>query len=108
MPTAISQITGDDVGDVSLLMQEITARSEANTWEVAKSEWGLDSIEYADEYGDEHCLCGHNILEMCWLKNRLKGNPRWSATYASSGSWESDPTLCSMDCAGSCRTMPTR
>ena len=74
MSITTSQITGDDVGDVTLLMQEITDRSEANTWAIAKAEWDLDSIEYADEYGNEHCLCGHNILEMCWLKNRLNGN----------------------------------
>ena len=63
----------EELGDHKQLMREIVALSEANTWEVAKHEWSLHEIGECDEYGDERCLCGHPIREMCWLTNRLNG-----------------------------------
>lgn len=50
------------------LAAEIIALSNANSWELAKIEWVLDSIYFAEE--PETCLCGHfPIIELCELKN---------------------------------------
>jgi hypothetical protein len=55
------------------LTQEITALSQAKTWDRAKLEWDLESIFYEDE--PDTCLCGHfPINEICVLRNRINGN----------------------------------
>ena len=51
------------------LINEILSLSVSNTWEVAKTEWELNEIYFADI--PETCLCGHfPIIELCELKNR--------------------------------------
>lgn len=50
------------------LIKEIISLSVSDTWEIAKSEWELNDIYFADE--PETCLCGHfPIIELCELKN---------------------------------------
>ncbi|RQR47343.1 hypothetical protein DIE21_27525 [Burkholderia sp. Bp9140] len=54
------------------LTAEIIARSKANTWNLAKTEWSLAEVYEAEE--PETCLCGHfPIIEICTLKNRVTG-----------------------------------
>ena len=54
------------------LIDEIIALSESKSWEMAKVEWRLHSIYFADE--PETCLCGHfPIVELCELKNIKNG-----------------------------------
>jgi hypothetical protein len=55
------------------LRDAIVARSESQTWEIARLEWGLSYIFEADE--PETCLCGHHpIVEICVLTNRRNGS----------------------------------
>lgn len=55
------------------LAAEIIALSNADSWELAKIEWVLDSIYFSEE--PEACLCGHfPIIELCELKNTKNGN----------------------------------
>lgn len=55
------------------LAAEIIALSNADSWELAKIEWVLDSIYFAEE--PETCLCGHfPIIELCELKNAKNGS----------------------------------
>lgn len=50
------------------LIKEIISLSVSDTWEIAKTEWELNEIYFADE--PETCLCGHfPIIELCELKN---------------------------------------
>ncbi len=54
------------------LAEEIIARSEADTWDEAKLEWGLAEIYKVDD--PRKCLCGHfPIIEICVLKNKENG-----------------------------------
>jgi len=54
------------------LHREIIARSEADTWDKARSEWDLKTIHISDD--PEVCLCGHNpIREICTIHNRENG-----------------------------------
>lgn len=56
-----------------LLTSGIVKLSNAKSWEMAKTEWELDSIFFAEE--PETCLCGHfPIIELCELKNIKNGN----------------------------------
>lgn len=55
------------------LAAEIIALSNADSWELAKIEWVLDSIYFAED--PETCLCGHfPIIELCELKNTKNGS----------------------------------
>jgi hypothetical protein len=57
------------------LVEEIIARSVADTWHEAKREWELVHIFFADPKEPGTCLCGHNpIVEHCILLNRENGN----------------------------------
>lgn len=50
------------------LIKEIISLSVSDTWEIAKTEWELNEIYFADE--PETCLCGRfPIIELCELKN---------------------------------------
>ncbi len=50
------------------LRREIVSLSVSDTWKIAKDEWKLNDIYFADEA--ETCLCGHfPIIELCELKN---------------------------------------
>lgn len=53
-----------------ILMREITALSEASSWEEAVKEWKLQSIHFAPS--PQTCLCTHfPILEICTIENYL-------------------------------------
>ncbi len=57
------------------LITEIIARSEAKTWDLAKLEWSLNVIVYAERDAPETCLCSHfPIIEICLLRNGINGN----------------------------------
>ena len=50
------------------LIKEIISLSVSDTWVIAKTEWELNEIYFADEA--ETCLCGKvPIFELCELKN---------------------------------------
>ena len=55
------------------LGREIIALSEADHWDLARLEWGIEDIYMQQE--PEACLCGHfPINELCVLWNRKNGN----------------------------------
>src|SRR3569832_509248 len=55
------------------LMRQIVALSQASTWDKAKLEWELESVN--DEEEPDTCLCGHfPIDEICVIANRENGN----------------------------------
>jgi hypothetical protein len=55
------------------LHQHIIARSCADSWELARAEWGLESIYYTDK--PMSCPCGQfPIMEVCVIRNRKTGN----------------------------------
>jgi hypothetical protein len=51
------------------LAYEITKRSNASIWELAREEWKLNHIYESEEF--DTCLCGHQIKEVCILDNKL-------------------------------------
>lgn len=55
------------------LSERLIALSEANTWDEAKLEWGLEHVWREDE--PDTCLCGHSpIIEICLLRNTQNNN----------------------------------
>jgi hypothetical protein len=54
------------------LTEEIVSLSVADKWEMAKTEWDLSSISFAEEF--ENCLCGHPIIELCEIINKKNQN----------------------------------
>lgn len=55
------------------LAYEITKLSTAGTWEVAVSEWKLNTIYFSDT--PTTCLCGHfPVKEICVVHNKLNGH----------------------------------
>ena len=53
------------------LKQHILPLSRSATFEAARTEWILESVEVSDEW--DQCPCGQDIKEHCYLKNRLTG-----------------------------------
>ncbi len=53
------------------LKQHILALSKSATFEAARIEWKLESVEVSDEW--DHCPCGQEIKEHCYLMNILTG-----------------------------------
>lgn len=52
---------------------EIIELSDSPTWDLAKTEWQLSEIYFADD--PETCLCGHfPILELCIINNSKNNN----------------------------------
>lgn len=50
------------------LTEEIIKRSQAQTWDAARPEWGLEDVYFVED--PETCLCGHfPIKEICTLRN---------------------------------------
>lgn len=45
--------------------------SEWSDWSMAKTEWNYVS---SDMIPDSQCLCGHSIVEVCTIHNRLNDN----------------------------------
>jgi len=57
----------------AILAANIVALSVSARWEIARTEWDLNSV-YFDDDGST-CLCSHApIKEICVLRNRLNGN----------------------------------
>lgn len=56
------------------LIHAVVEASRADIWDLAKLEWDLIDIQLND-YSDgvEYCLCGHEIVELCFIKNRFTG-----------------------------------
>lgn len=55
------------------LTQEIVRLSKAKSWDLARLEWRLATVYFADEA--ETCLCGHfPIRELCVLRNSVNDN----------------------------------
>ena len=54
--------------------EEIIKHSENNTWHLAKEEWKLSWIDWANLQDGEHCLCGHPICELCYISNKFNNN----------------------------------
>jgi hypothetical protein len=54
------------------LISGILQLSVSKVWEVAKYEWTLDNIYFAEE--PETCLCGQfPIIEVCTIRNKKNG-----------------------------------
>jgi hypothetical protein len=54
------------------LTQEIVRLSNANAWDEARFEWGLEEVRLQDE--PSTCLCGYfPIKEICVIRNRVNG-----------------------------------
>ncbi len=51
------------------LKAHILPRSVAKDFESARSEWDLMYVEISDE--PDHCPCGQQILEHCYIRDRL-------------------------------------
>lgn len=61
------------------LPRAIIEKSVAKTWEQARKEWVLDSVEYASDVevanSDYVCLCGHpHLKELCYILNVINDN----------------------------------
>lgn len=54
------------------LRDYILPLSLASTFEAAKSEWVLESVEVSEEF--DWCPCGQEIKEHCYIRNTLTGN----------------------------------
>lgn len=54
------------------LARKIVALSVSDTWDEAKLEWSLVEVYKADE--PDECLCGHSIIEICVIQNRINHN----------------------------------
>ena len=53
------------------LKAHILAMSVSQHFEIARSEWSLDGVEISEEL--DQCPCGQDILEHCFIRNRLNG-----------------------------------
>ena len=63
------------IGTRYCLIQAITAKSVAQSWDEAKREWDLMEIYFCEEGFAETCICGHYpIKECCVLDNKLNRN----------------------------------
>ncbi|MGQ5522940.1 hypothetical protein ACUHMQ_06720 [Chitinimonas sp. PSY-7] len=54
------------------LQQHILPLSRAQTFETARSEWVLQSVEISEEF--DSCPCGQEIKEHCYIRNTLTGH----------------------------------
>ena len=52
-------------------IEGILSLSEWGDWSMAKTEWNYVS---SDMIPDSQCLCGHPIVEVCTIHNRLNNN----------------------------------
>ena len=55
--------------DRELLIQEMLSTSSSSVWEEARLEWEL--FDVYEDANMTHCLCGHEIMERCVLRNRI-------------------------------------
>ncbi|KWS74868.1 hypothetical protein [Pseudomonas amygdali] len=54
------------------LVAHILARSVAASFDDARLEWVLDTVEVSEEF--DQCPCGQDIKEHCYIRNRRNGN----------------------------------
>ena len=56
------------------LIEILLSRSDHKVWEHARMEWVLDHIDYLED-GEpmDHCLCEHEIRELCFIRNACTG-----------------------------------
>ncbi|MEZ6030327.1 MAG: hypothetical protein R3C46_11320 [Hyphomonadaceae bacterium] len=53
------------------LQAHILSLSVAKRFDLARSEWSLVAVEISEEF--DHCPCGQEIKEHCYIRNRLNG-----------------------------------
>ncbi|AMM13141.1 hypothetical protein AX768_02455 [Burkholderia sp. PAMC 28687] len=54
------------------LREHILPLSRSRTFEAARTEWILESVEVSDEF--DSCPCGRDIKEHCYIRNTLTGH----------------------------------
>ena len=54
------------------LAAHIIPLSIASTFDLARQEWDLVTVEISEEW--DSCPCGQDIKEHCYIRNRLNGN----------------------------------
>jgi len=54
------------------LKEHILPLSEAGSFELARLEWELIGIEVSEDF--DHCPCGQQIKEHCYIENRVNQN----------------------------------
>jgi hypothetical protein len=54
------------------LKEHILPLSRAKSFDVARTEWVLESVEVSDEF--DSCPCGQEIKEHCYIHNTLTGH----------------------------------
>ena len=59
------------------LRDHILPLSRARTFEAARTEWVLESVEISDEF--DSCPCGQEIKEHCYIRNTVTGYPQVAA-----------------------------
>jgi hypothetical protein len=48
--------------------------SKDETYNKAIEEWELDHVYECEQYGDENCVCTHEIQEVYVVRNKINGN----------------------------------
>jgi hypothetical protein len=54
------------------LRNHILPLSQSSTFEAARTEWVLESVEVSDEF--DSCPCGQEIKEHCYIRNTVTGH----------------------------------
>ncbi|WP_316399230.1 hypothetical protein [Bradyrhizobium sp. 33ap4] len=54
------------------LKAHILPLSVSQRFDSARTEWSLVAVEISEEF--DHCPCGQEIKEHCYIRNRLNGN----------------------------------
>lgn len=54
------------------LRDHILPLSDADTFESARTEWVLDTVEVSDEF--DSCPCGKEIKDHCYIRNTVTGH----------------------------------
>lgn len=58
--------------NVERLKAHILPLSHSSRFEVARTEWDLVSVEITEDF--DHCPCGQEIKEHCYINNRITGH----------------------------------
>ncbi|WP_448227501.1 hypothetical protein [Pseudoxanthomonas mexicana] len=58
--------------NVERLKAHILPLSHSSRFEVARTEWDLVSVEITEDF--DHCPCGQEIKEHCYITNRITGH----------------------------------
>jgi len=54
------------------LKEHILPLSVSHHFDTARTEWSLVAVEISEDF--DHCPCGQEIKEHCYIRNRLNGN----------------------------------